>query len=330
VTGAAARSGGTATTGGGAPARAWAFAPGEEMLPGLRAIALLGDGRHCETWLAWDVARWSAVAVKLPHPDEVGGGGAALARERRAVAEATHPGVQRLLDARLDASPPHLVFEYLEGPTLAHVLDQDGPFDPVDVVLVGAQLAAALAYLHDRLGLVHLDLKPGNAVLRDGRAVLIDLGIARPAGEAPPDGVLRGSPPYMAPEQLRRAPAAPSMDLFALGLVMYELATGVAPYADGRPAGRPEPQLAGRPAKRAGDLSPGIPERLDDLIWRLIDPDPRGRPATARATLAELAGALPAGVDPRERPWPAWATGLLPARGDAGGRGHPAADGGGA
>src|SRR5262245_66121968 len=131
------------------------------MLPGLRAIALLGDGRRCETWLAWDVARWSAVAVKLPHPDELGGGKAeaALARELRAVAGASHPGVQRLLDARLDASPPHLVFEYLEGPTLAHLLDEDGPFDPVDVTLVGAQLAAALAYLHDRLGLVHLDLK---------------------------------------------------------------------------------------------------------------------------------------------------------------------------
>jgi serine/threonine protein kinase len=301
--------------------RAWAFVPGEEMAPGLRAIALLGDGRRCETWLAWDVARWTAVAVKLPHPDELDGGRAvaALERERAAVAGIAHPGVQRLLDARLDATPPHLVFEYLEGPTLAQVLDEDGPFNRIDVILIGTQLAAALAYLHERLGLVHLDLKPGNVVLRDGRAVLIDLGIAGAPGEVPARGRQRGSPAYMAPEQIRGAPAAPQMDLFALGLVLYELVTNVAPYDRDGDADGTEPQLLGHPAKRPADLSPGLPERLDALIWRLLDPAPEARPPSARAVLAELVEALPAGADEEDRPWPAWATRLLPGVEAAGG-----------
>jgi len=312
-------------TGGGSTAgevgadRAWSFGEGDEVAPGLRAIAPLGDGSRCETWLAWDVARWGAVAVKLPRPGEDAGGAAAaaLTREHRAAARVAHPGVRRLLDARLDAAPPHLVFEYLEGPTLAHVLDEDGPLDPIDVALVGTQLAAALAYLHDALGIAHLDVKPGNAVLRDGRAVLIDLGIARPVGEPPPDGRLRGSPAYMAPEQLRRAPAAPAADLFALGLVLYELVTGVAPYDDEDAEPGREPQLLGRPDRRPGDLAPGVPPGLDEAIWRLLDPDPSRRP-TAREALADLAAALPDGLDPEDRPWPVWATGILPPAGGGG------------
>jgi serine/threonine protein kinase len=304
---------GRSTTGGVEADLAWSFAEGDEIAPGLRAIALLGDGRRCETWLAWDAARWGAVAVKLPHPggDAGGAAAAALAREHRAAARVAHPGVRRLLDARLDAAPPHLVFEYLEGPTLAHVLDEDGPLDAVDVVLVGTQLAAALAYLHDALGIAHLDVKPGNAVLRDGRAVLIDLGIARPVGEAPPDGKLRGSPAYMAPEQLRREPAAAATDLFALGLVLYELLTGVAPYDDVDAEPGREPQLLGRPAKLPGDRSPDVPPGLDEVIRRLLDPDPPGRP-TAREALAGLAAALPDDLAPEDRPWPAWAARLLP------------------
>jgi hypothetical protein len=136
----------------------------------------------------------------------------------------------------------------------------------------------------------------------------------------------------MAPELLRHEPAAAAMDLFSLGLVMYELATGTAPYdtpADTEesataddPAGDPraraggpgrgrEPQLLGRPAARPGALVADLPRGLDAVIWRLLDPTPAGRPATARAALSELAAALPADLAAADRPWPAWAAGLL-------------------
>src|SRR5215211_2407720 len=251
------------------PEPSWSWSPGDELAAGLLAWALLGDGRRCETWLAWDLGRWCPVAVKLPQ----------------------------------------LVFEYVEGPTLDDALADDGPFHPIDVLLTGMQLAAALGHLHDR-GLAHLDVKPGNVVLRDGRPVLIDLGLARPVGEAPAGGHRRGSPPWMAPEQVRSRPASPGMDLFALGAVLFELATGTQAFdpADTGPPARRWPQLAG-PAPRARSRSPEVPAALDRAVAALLAPDPADRPATAAQALGLLAEAMPADVAEEDRPWPTWASG---------------------
>jgi serine/threonine protein kinase len=176
------------------PERSWSWSPGHELAPGLLAWALLGDGQRCETWLAWDVGRWCPVAVKLPRPAPASPSPrpaaatravAALAREAQVAGPTAHPAIRRLLESRLDQPLPHLVFEYVEGPTLDDALADEGPFHPIDVLLVGMQLAAALGHLHDR-GLAHLDVKPGNVVMRDGRPVLIDLGLARPVGGPAP------------------------------------------------------------------------------------------------------------------------------------------------
>jgi eukaryotic-like serine/threonine-protein kinase len=187
------------------PSRSWS--PGHELAPGLLAWALLGDGRRCETWLAWDLGRWCPVAVKLPRPGQPARAVAALAQEARVAGSTAHPGIRRLLEGRLDRPLPHLVFEYVEGPTLDDALADEGPFSPTDVLLAGMQLAAALGHLHGR-GLAHLDVKPGNVVLRDGRPVLIDLGLARPVGE-PPAGGHQGPPERRWP-QLAGPPPAPS------------------------------------------------------------------------------------------------------------------------
>ena len=243
-----------------APKPSWSWSPGDELAPGLLAWALLGDGRRCETWLAWDLGRWCPVAVKLPRPGQGPRAVAALAGEARVAAAVAHPGIRRLLEDRLDQPLPHLVFEYVEGPTLDDALADEGPFHPVDVLLVGMQLAAALGHLHDR-GLAHLDVKPGNVVLGDGRPVLIDLGLARPLGEAPAGGHRRGSPPWMAPEQVRRRPASPGMDLFALGAVLFELATGTQAFD---PAGRPATA-----AQALGLLAEAMPADAaeEDRLW---------------------------------------------------------------
>ncbi len=213
---------------------------------------------------------------------------AALAQEAQVAGSVAHPGIRRLLESRLDQPLPHLVFEYVEGPTLDDALADDGPFHPVDVLLTGMQLAAALGHLHGR-GLAHLDVKPGNVVLREGRPVLIDLGLARPVGEAPAGRHRRGSPPWMAPEQVRRLPASPGMDLFALGAVLFELATGTQAFEPARrrpgraplaPAGRPaalgeqpQPRGAGRP--RPGRRRPAGP--------RPVRPPGRRRPGARPA-----------------------------------------------
>jgi serine/threonine protein kinase len=293
------------------PEPSWSWSPGDELAPGLLAWALLGDGRRCETWLAWDLGRWCPVAVKLPRPGQGGRAVAGLAAEAQVAAATAHPGIRRLLDDRLDQPRPHLVFEYVEGPTLDDALAGDGPFHPVDVLLVGMQLAAALGHLHGR-GLAHLDVKPGNVVLRDGRPVLIDLGLARPVGEAPAGGHRRGSPPWMAPEQVRRRPASPGMDLFALGAVLFELATGTQAFdpADAGPPARRWPQLAG-PAPRARARSPEVPAAVDRAVAALLATDPAGRPATAAQAMCLLSGAMPADAAEEDRLWPAWATGRL-------------------
>ena len=267
------------------PEPSWSWSPGDELVPGLLAWALLGDGRRCETWLAWDLGRWCPVAVKLPRPGQGARAVAALAGEARVPAAVAHPGIRRLLEDRLDQPLPHLVFEYVEGPTLDDALADEGPFHPIDVLLAGMQLAAALGHLHGR-GLAHLDVKPGNVVLRDGRPVLIDLGLARPLGEPPAGGHRRGSPPGWPPS--RSAGAQPARP--------WTCSPSGRSCMSWPPAPRPSrwPTRARRSA--AGPQLAGPP------------PAPSSRNPEVPAALALLEAALPADAAEADRLWPSWAT----------------------
>jgi serine/threonine protein kinase len=275
----------------------WGFAPGDTIVAGLRAWACLGGGRRCESWLAWSTVWWMPVVLKLPRPGLVEDPAtrADLAHEAEVTAGLAHPGVQRRYAAVLDADLPYLLSEYVEGPTLDTSLAQDGPLAPAEVALLGMQLAGALRYLHGR-GIVHLDLKPSNVCLRDGRPVVIDFGIARGAGTRRRPGAPRGSAPFMSAEQCRDDPATPAADLFALGALLFEAATGEHAFHPRRLGTEwLYPQLAGT----APELLPGA---LGEVIGRLLEPEPARRPADATAVLWSLAGTLPPGA----RLWPDW------------------------
>lgn len=287
----------------------WACAVGEELVPGAWAWALLGDGRRCETWLAWSRHHWSPVAIKLPRPDQINDRSRrALAREADAIRPLAHPSIQRLLEARLEEPVPHLVFEYVEGPTLASLLDDRGALPPGEVVRLGLQIGAALHYLHE-LRIAHLDVKPQNVAVRDGRALLLDFDLARSFGQresgSRPEsgGRPRGSPPYMAPEQIRRAPASAAMDLFGLGATLYEAATDrLAFETSGKIGELSYPQLEGSPPP-IRSLNPRIPSALDHAITALLTRDPAARPATALEAMGLLVEALPKGQGGL---WPGW------------------------
>jgi serine/threonine protein kinase len=275
----------------------WGFAPGETVVTGLRAWALLGGGRRCETWLAWSTAWWMPVVLKLPRPALVADPQTRgdLANEAEVTAGLAHPGVQRRYAAVLDADLPYLLSEYVEGPTLDTSLAQDGPLAPAEVALLGMQLAGALRYLHGR-GIVHLDLKPSNVCLRDGRPVVIDFGIARAAGTRRRAGAPRGSAPFMSAEQCRDDPATPAADLFALGALLFEAATGDHAFHPRRLGTEwLYPQLAGTGPEP-------LPGALGEVIGRLLEPEPARRPADATAVLWALAATLPPGAEL----WPAW------------------------
>lgn len=285
------------------------FRSGEIILPGLLAWERLGDGRRCESWLAWSVPLWSHVVVKLPIADLVADRRTArrLGDEADLLRRLAHPAIQRLLhDGHRDAVP-HLVLEYVEGPTLELLVEDEGLLAAGDVARLGMQLASALHYLHGQ-GLVHLDVKPGNVVLREGRSVLIDLDIARPIGAPTGSGRPHGTRDYMAPEQCAGERAHPGMDLFALGAVLYELATGERAF-DGEASSAEYAQLTGPPPPPSLRCA-AVPPALERAIESLLAPDPTRRPPTALAAMRLLAASVPLG---EESAWPDF-VGLLLAR----------------
>lgn len=289
----------------------WGFMPGDRIAPDLFAWEVLGIGRRHETWLAWCASRWSAVVVKLPRQDRLSDGTLrALVRESDSAGSLFHPSIVRLLESRLEEGEPlpFIMYEYVEGPTLDVVIDDDGPLAPSDVIRLGMQIASALHYLHAR-GIVHLDVKPGNIAIREGRAVLLDFDIALPLGDVSPRTKPRGTPCYMAPEQVACLPAAPSMDLWALGGVLYEAATGEVPFeVEGEGSDRVYPQMNQDPVRPTA-RNPEIPGRLEDVIETLLGRDPGARPASAMEALRLLASSLP---EEEESLWPTWADGFGP------------------
>lgn len=198
--------------------------------------------------------------------------------------------VPRFVAAGDPARRPHLVMERIEGRSLAEWTGR-GPVAPAEVARLGAAVATALHDLHLQ-DAVHLDVKPSNVILRpDGSAVLVDFGVARHAHY--PDLLAEeyrrpiGSAPYMAPEQILGERSDPRSDLFALGAVLYELATGRLPFGSPTSHGGLRTRLYRDPVPPR-TLEPGVPEWLQEVVLRALEPDARERHATAAQLAFEL------------------------------------------
>jgi serine/threonine protein kinase len=201
----------------------WDWAEGCELPGGTFGIDRLGVGHRCETWLVWSVALWAPAVLKAARPHQIRHPRAvkSLRRETAALSGNLHPAVPRLLADGTDEAIPHILVEYVDGPTLADELEDNGLLTAPEAALLGAQLLPALMALHHR-GLAHLDVKPDNVVLRDGRPVLIDYGSARRLGSEQPAGHPVGTEGYASPAQEACEPVSAAMDLYSLGRTLAE------------------------------------------------------------------------------------------------------------
>lgn len=255
-----------------------------------RLLTRLARGGSAEVWRAHDEELARDVAVKLPHAHLVAEADTRrrLVAEARAAAGLSHRGIVPIYDVVTDGDRPALVFELVRGESLASRLDREGTLAPTEVARIGAQVADALQHAHEH-GVVHRDVNPGNVLIeRDGRARLVDFGIARLLDEAAERltvaGTVAGTLGYMAPEQLAGGEITPRSDLYALGAVLFRALTGRPPFDAASPVGLAEAQRRGPPA--ATEL--GVDPALAAIIVAALSFDPDDRPATAGV----LAGAL--------------------------------------
>lgn len=259
---------------------------------------VVGRGGMAQVWAARDLADGDDVAVKTARVDDDPRRAALLEREAEVTASVPHPGVVGVREVGVDGATAYLVMDLLPGRDLAAIL-RDGTLPLRDALTLGAQLAETLAATH-AAGVVHLDVKPANVVVHDGVATLVDFGIA--ATQRSPHRVERttfGTAQYMAPELVVLKEAGPAADLYALGCLLTTAIAGRPPFAGDQPL-----ELLHRHARavppRLGELAPGVPAALDELVAALLAKAPADRPSAEQAAdaLARLARAPHLGQSP--------------------------------
>lgn len=258
-------------------------------------------------------------------PAEVGAhvadAGAALAREARAAAGLSHPNIAAVYDAGADeAGRGYVVMELVPGRTLRAILQERRTLPPVEAARLAASLADGLEAAHRR-GVVHCDVKPQNVVVApDGTPKLVDFGIARASDSTRTlSGEVRGSAPYVSPEQARGERVDGRSDVYALGAVLFELLTGRPPFQGENAAAVVAQRLVTDPP-RPRSLDPSIPADLEQVVLTALARDPARRYARAD----DLGGALRAYLARAASEQTTRVTVLAPARPRAGAPAMPA------
>jgi len=275
-----------------------AFQPGEVFAGRYRMVTRLGGGGMGDVWRADDLVLETPVALKLIKAT----GPAARAHiinEVRMARQITHPAVCRVFDVGEDNGVVFLSMELVDGEDLAALLRRVGRLTPERVLEIARQLCEGLAAAHER-GVLHRDLKPANVLINNqGRVVITDFGISIQREDGPTYQLV-GTPGYMAPEQLTPgAQLTECTDIYALGLILYELVVGQHPF--NRQLGRTSDPIA--PSARV----PGIDRHLEEVILHALKADPRERPSSAADMAQTLAEAQVVPPPSARRAWPVMA-----------------------
>ena len=263
-------------------------------------ISQLGAGGMGEVYRAWDTRLGRDVALKFVLP-EAGSPDARdrLLREARAASALNHPHICTVYDVGEHEGQPFIAMELLEGETLGARLRR-GRLDVDTALDLGMQAADALAAAHER-GIIHRDLKPANLfVTRRGDAKILDFGLAKIVLTSSADartfatdlhlttpGTVAGTAAYMSPEQARGEFVDARSDLFALGVLLYEIVSGASPFAGATTAMTFDAILNRQPASLRL-LNDAVPDALERVVNRLLAKDPVARFATARDVLEQL------------------------------------------
>lgn len=277
------------------------LAPGSRLGP-YEISGSIGAGGMGEVYRARDTRLDRNVAIKVLPSDFAGRADlrARFDREARTISQLSHPNICTLFDVGHENGVDYLVMELLEGETLAERLDK-GPLPVADVLRYGAEIADALARAH-RQGITHRDLKPGNVMLTKSGAKLLDFGLAKTfiairstaaqndATQQRPltaEGTILGTFQYMAPEQLAGEEADARSDIFALGGVLYEMATGARAFS-GKTRTSLVANILGVQPRPISELQPLTPPALEHLIQRCLAKDPDERWQSAADVAEEL------------------------------------------
>jgi len=269
-------------------------APGQTLEGRFVLLEEIGRGGMSTVFKATDLENpQRPVAVKVPLPQFSSGLGSwsMFQREAEIGGKLDHPYILRFVALAPRRNRSHIVTEYVSGPTLATRVGKGRRLAEPEALRITSRLCEAVAYLHGQQ-IVHYDLKPENVILcEDGSIRLIDLGMAHEvvkgrfglSGSAPPFATTD----YVAPEQIGRRRGQPSVDIYALGAMLYEMLTGQPPFEGDDPFVVASARQIGDP-RAPRELCPAISEQAEEIVLRALRRDPTERYATAAALRADL------------------------------------------